>query len=502
MRITRVALFLGLFCLLTFAAACSTMGTTDDGTGAIGRTAAGAEQQLDDYIGQLTASFETPALSIAVVNRDRVLYSKGFGRLHVSQPDENDATALFHMASLTKPFVATAIMQLVEQGRISLDDPVIKHLPYFKMASGPYQRITIRQMLSHVSGMPDESDYQWESPAFDDGALERYVRSLSDRKMIADPEQKRAYSNVAFEVLGDLIAKVSGKSFEDYVADSILHPAGMTSSTLLNTEARTRKLATPHVVNDRLAVVASDVFPYNRMHAPSSTLYSNANDMARWLRLQLNEGSLDGARILQPSSLEEMWRSHFPAARNRVGLGWMRDEDEGEPVLLHEGRDTGFASFMIVYPKSGIGIALMSNSEDLPINRLVAAARQFALGQEIAPFIEPVTQPMLKSYRTGGVEAALATYRTLKQASASRVSFSEAQLASFGNHLAGLGRGEDAVRILEFNLGLFPESLQTLEVLAEIHVNAKQSDKAKAILQRMLELEPDNETARSMYESL
>lgn len=460
------------------------------------------EQDLDAYVRQLIASFEIPALSIAIVDRDRSLYSKGFGRLDIAEPTENNADALFHMASLTKPFVATAIMQLVEQGELSLDDPVVKHLPYFRMASGPYERITIRQMLSHVSGMPDESDYQWESPAFDDGALERYVRSLAGREMIADPEQKRVYSNVAFEVLGDVIAKVSGKTFEAYVADNILKPARMESSTLLNTEARARQLATPHVVNDRLAVVASDVFPYNRMHAPSSTLYSSASDMARWLRLQLNEGTLDGTTILQPSSLQEMRHGHFAAARNKVGLGWMLGEDEGEPIVFHEGRDTGFASFMIVYPRSGIGIALMGNTDDLPVNRLVAAARRFALGEPIAPFIEPVTQPMLKAYRTGGVEAALDIYNTLKRTSASTVSFSEGQLASMGNHLAELGRVEDAVRILEFNLGLFPDSLQTMEVMAEIYSNTKQAAKAKTILERMLKLEPDNESAKAMYESL
>jgi CubicO group peptidase (beta-lactamase class C family) len=460
------------------------------------------EQDLDVYVRQLIASFEIPALSIAIVDRDRNLYSKGFGRLDIAEPTENNANALFHMASLTKPFVATAIMQLAEQGKLSLDDPVVKHLPYFKMASGPYQRITIRQMLSHVSGMPDEPDYQWESPAFDVGALERYVRSLADRNMIADPEQKRAYSNIAFEVLGDVIAKVSGRTFEDYVAVSILRPAGMTSSTLLNTEARAKPLATPHVVDDRLAVVASSVFPYNRMHAPSSTLYSSANDMARWLRLQLNEGSLDGKKILSPPGVQEMRRAHFAAARNKVGLGWMLGEDEGEPIVFHEGRDTGFASFMILYPKSGIGIALMGNTDDLPVNRLVAAARQLALGQPIAPFIEPVTQPMLKAYRTGGVEAALEIYNTLKRTSASTVSFSEGQLAGMGNHLAGLGRTDDAVRILEFNLGLFPESLQTMELMAEIHANTRQTAKARAILQRMLKLEPGNESAKAMYESL
>lgn len=463
---------------------------------------AGAEAALDRHITALTASFEIPALSVAIVTRGEVLYSKGFGRLNLTRPTPNSPTALFHMASVTKPFVATAIMQLVEQGAIALDDPVVKHLPYFTMASGAYQQITIRQMLSHVSGMPDETDYAWESPSFDDNALERYVRGLSTRAMIAAPGTKRAYSNIAFEVLGDLIAKVSGTSFEQYVASHVLVPAGMTSSTLLYAEARGRALASPHLVDGQLAVSVSKVFPYNRMHAPSSTLYSNADDMARWLRVLLNDGTLDGKTILTPSSLHEMWRAHFAAARGEVGLGWMLGDDEGEPTIYHQGRDTGFASFLILYPKLGIGIALMTNGEDLPINRLVAAARQFTAAQEITAFVEPVTQPMLKSYRTGGVEAALQTYQALKQSAPTTISFSEGQLASLGNHLANFDKVPDAVRILEYNLGLFPTSLHTMELLAELYANTAETAKAKAILQRMLAIEPDNAAARAMYDRL
>src|SRR5205823_2323711 len=104
-------------------------------------------------------------------------------------------------------------------------------------------KITIRHMVTHTSGMPDVKDYQWNQPEYDAGALERYVRSLQDKSLLWPPGEKFRYSNMAFEVLGDLVAKVSGMSFEDYVESRILRPAGMGSTTLLYKNADPAKLA-------------------------------------------------------------------------------------------------------------------------------------------------------------------------------------------------------------------------------------------------------------------
>ncbi len=137
-------------------------------------------------------------------------------------------------------------MQLVEKGKVDLDAPVVRYLPYFRMADERYRTITIRQMVTHSSGMPDVDDYEWDKPQYDDGALERYVRSLSDRTLLFAPGDKFQYSNMAFEILGDVIAKVSGQSFDDYVQDQILTPLRMKDSTLLVRRADPRLLTWGH----------------------------------------------------------------------------------------------------------------------------------------------------------------------------------------------------------------------------------------------------------------
>jgi len=181
-----------------------------------GDTGALLQASLTPIVEEVMQAYDLPGFAIGVVKDNEIVYARGFGIKNIGTGSPVTPTTLFHMASISKPFVATAVMQLVEQGKIDLQASVTSYLPYFKLDDERYTAITIQQMLSHVSGMPDVEDYEWDDPQYDEGALERYVRSLADQKMRFDPGQRYAYSNMAFECLGDVIAKVSGMSFADY----------------------------------------------------------------------------------------------------------------------------------------------------------------------------------------------------------------------------------------------------------------------------------------------
>ena len=139
-----------------------------------------------------------PGVAVAVVKGGKLAYARGFGVRNVDSGEAVSTRSLFHMASVTKTFVATAVMQLWEQGKISLDAPVVSYLPYFRLDDARYKDITIARMLNHTSGMPDVMNYEWDRPAYDDGALEEYVRSLSSRKLIGAPGDQQRYSNMAY----------------------------------------------------------------------------------------------------------------------------------------------------------------------------------------------------------------------------------------------------------------------------------------------------------------
>ena len=332
-------------------------------SGAFAQTERGVliQTRLEPLIEKTIRENHIPGFSIGIVENGKVIYAKGFGVAKLGDDKPITSNSLFHMASVTKPFVATAIMQLVEHGKLNLDAHVTEYLPYFRMKDERFATITVRQMLGHISGMPDVEDYQWDKPEYDDGALERYVRSLSELSLIARPGEKFQYSNMAFEVLGDVIAKVSGRSFESYVQRNILKPLGMKHSTLLIREANQKLLTSPHVL-DESGVIVSKVFPYNRAHSPSSTLYSNIDDMNRWAMANLNRGELNGKRILKASSYDLLWKVQMDAGRRGgIGLSWFLTKRNEHWIVYHGGSDVGFNSYIVLAPDNSISIVAMSN---------------------------------------------------------------------------------------------------------------------------------------------
>jgi CubicO group peptidase (beta-lactamase class C family) len=353
------------------------------------------QRTLQPWIEQLLQRERRPGLAIAVVEGNRVVYAHGFGVKRLGKDDPITTRSLFHMASITKTFVATSLMQLVEKGSVDLDAPVVQYLPYFRLADERYPTITVRQMVTHSSGMPDVDDYEWDKPQYDDGSLERYVRGLSDRTLLFAPGEKFRYSNMAFEILGDVIGKVSGQSFDDYVQDHILTPLRMTDSTLLVGRADAQLLTWGHEL-DANGPFASKVFPYNRMHSPSSNLHSNALDMARWAIANMNHGELDGRRILQTSTHELMWKrardlggpAPAPTSRSPVGISWFLGEYRGTVMVGHSGGDTGYATDLAMLPEKKIAVVWMMNSDWRGSRGLTPAALDVALGLEPQP-IQP-----------------------------------------------------------------------------------------------------------------
>jgi CubicO group peptidase (beta-lactamase class C family) len=460
-------------------------------------------QDLDPIIKQVMQQANMPGFAIAVVENRKIVYAAGYGVRDLTTREAVSAESLFHMASITKPFVATSIMQLWEKGKIDLDAPVKKYLPYFQMKDERHATITVRQMLSHISGMPDVQDYEWDKPQYDDGALERYVRSLSDRVLIAAPGTKFQYSNMAYEVLGDLIAKVSGESFEDYVKNHILVPLGMNSSTLLVKQASPQLLASPHVLGSSYDVEVSKVFPYNRMHSPSSTLYSNVLDMCRWAMANLNRGELDGKRILKPSTYDLMWK---PAGEQwqQIGISWFLRKHKEYRVVTHSGGDVGFVSNLVLIPDKSIAVVMMSNFNRAPLAVLTDAALDVALGLKPDPVvIKPLIDRILfKAIAKEGLEAAVKQYYDLKKNQPGAYNFQEPRLNNLGYILMGQGKIKEAIRIFQLNVEAYPSSSNVYDSLGEAYM--RNGDKSLAIenYEKSLNLDPSNSNAVEMLKRL
>jgi len=236
--------------------------------------------------------------------------------------------SIFCIASNAKCFVACAVMQLVEQGKLRLDAPLIDFPPDFRLEDEHYQEITLQQMLSHTSGMHDMDEVEYDelvaNPEFDEEAPARYVHALADRKMVAFPGERFAYSNIAYNVMGHLIAKVTGLTFEETMKEHILNQAGMPDSTFFFPEVERSRMAVPHLRVP--ALVVNPISPYHRADAPASFLYTTVVEMCHWAITSLNRGIYEGKRILSPASYDLMWtplaKRDYPPFREAMGLGW------------------------------------------------------------------------------------------------------------------------------------------------------------------------------------
>jgi CubicO group peptidase (beta-lactamase class C family) len=474
--------------------------------------AGAAEAATDDLVKRLRTQFEPildqaikdheiPGFVMAVVADGRVVYTvtRGVRRLGGDEPLHE--RSLFHMASVTKPFVATAVMQLVEAGKVDLDQPVQRYLPYFRLKDPRHSAVTVRQMLSHTSGMPDVDDYEWEKAVADEGALERYVRSLGDRELIAAPGERYRYSNMAFEVLGDLIAKVSGETFEGYVKAHILAPLGMKDSTLLRPEADPKLTTSPHVMGDRMTFIVSPVYPYNRMHAPSSTLHSNLLDMSRWALANLRRGELDGKRILKASSYDVMWKPTGDPKRP-VAISWFLGELGGHRTVAHGGGDVGYRSSVLLLPDDGIGVVMMLNSEVQAAPEIAKVAHDVVLGLPAAPIKKSLGRTVGRTLLEHGAAAAVKQYRELKAAASGEYDFAERALNSLGYWLLGHGRAADAIEIFKLNVEAYPGSANPHDSLGEAYRKAGQRDLALASYRKALELEPTSPSAARAIKEL
>jgi len=316
-----------------------------------------------------------PGLAVGVMKNGVVVLRKGFGTTRVGGGDSVTSQTIFHLASITKPFVATAVLQLVERGDVDLDSTLTHYLPGFRIRGAGAEEITVRQVLTHTAGFPDVTDYAWDRPEYDDGALARWVATLADSTLIGPPGGQWRYSNIGFEVLAHLVATVAGEPFEDYVQANILTPLGMRKSTLLMTDVDSTLLAWGSEADSTGTFVATDAYPYNRRHAGSSTLHSNVNDMIRWARANLHRGDLEGVSILDPTSYERLWhpeRDITETVRARVGgalpyskveqaLSWLLLTWNGHHLVNHSGGDLGFRSDLLLVPDQTTAVVVLMN---------------------------------------------------------------------------------------------------------------------------------------------
>jgi CubicO group peptidase (beta-lactamase class C family) len=341
---------------------------------------------LKAYLNRLVASGDPPGLSVVVVKGGQVVYLQAFGLADGPHGIAAAPDTVYHWWSMTKIPTAIAILQLQEQGRLSLDDPVQKYLPWFKVTypSSDHPAITLRHLLQHSSGLPDIVPAIISWVHFDDTGRDQtaLVKKFLPRYQALKftPGQKAVYSNLNYMLLGAVIEAVSGQSYESYLTDHILHPLGMaqtgfvySSSMAAHQAAGTLPVAhyytpmLPFLVDTRTLIREGQgrLFWFRKFYidvTPSTGLIGPVTDVARLMLAYLNGGKLDETTLLTPTSIAQMTRT---APIDGHGLGWFVGTNPARFYLEHPGGGPGFATIMRLYPDEGLGVAVLANGTDL-----------------------------------------------------------------------------------------------------------------------------------------
>lgn len=389
------------------------------------------EQICNSFMDETMEYNDLPGLIIGVrAGGERFTGARGVRDVTGREPLQ--AGDVFHCASVSKLFTSSAVLQLAEAGALALDQPLSEILPELSIADKRWEGIRLCQMLSHTSGLGDVDDYHWEQALTSDTALSEYVHSeeVADLPLLWEPgEGGFRYSNIAYEILGHIVAVKSGMSYEEYVRRNLMEPAGMTDSTMLTferigvkagetcplitEEIRRRNadgnaglkaedadgspgaekntwhpMALPHEKAEDRSIRPVRYYPYTRSHGPSSTLTSTAEDLLKWADVHMagfasaagqGEASAAGQEearrpeaILSPGTYRQICREYaeVPNNREKMGLGWFMRRQEGCLLYGHEGTDDGFRASLWMCPERQTAIAVLSNLSGAPVKKI------------------------------------------------------------------------------------------------------------------------------------
>jgi CubicO group peptidase (beta-lactamase class C family) len=335
---------------------------------------------LDEYVESVRLLWNVPGIAVAVVKDDRVVLARGYGVKKVGSDDPADSGTLFAIASTSKAFTAAALGMLVDEGKLGWDDRVIDVLPDFWLYD-PYvtRELTIRDLLSHRSGLP-RGDRLWYLSPFDREEVLHRVRDLEPAWSF---RSRYGYQNIMFLAAGEVVEAVSGISWDDFLDQRIFEPLGMTAT---NTSVRdihaTSNAATPHMARDE------QVTPINWRNfdnvGGAGAINSSVEEMAQWIRLQLGEGVYEGHRLLSDSVIKETRTPHTVIRPSEdeegmfaeshlwaYGLGWRLQDYRGRLVMRHGGALDGMRTHVLLVPEEELGVVAITNVNESSVPQAI-----------------------------------------------------------------------------------------------------------------------------------
>ncbi|MFP4500901.1 MAG: serine hydrolase domain-containing protein [Candidatus Hydrogenedentota bacterium] len=376
-------------------AGCAGTSTPDLEPAAPGRSDLGA------FLREQMEEGRFPGMAVSIVKKGDVVFAEGYGKANIEDDEPATPFTLFMLGSVAKPVTATAVMQLHERGELELDEDINSYLPVsVKNPQHPGTAITPRMLLTHTSSIRDEKviyDYLYttdseggDSPITLDTFLKNYL--LQDGEWYDAgqsfyrhaPGEKYNHSNVGYALAGYLVQVVSGTPFNEYCREHIFEPLGMDSTAWFLRNVDEANVAMPYQFRADIGHLPYGHYGYPTY--PDGQLRTSATQFGRFLAMFLNEGTLEGARVLNRESVEEMVQVQFPEVHEEAALGWWFGVVGGQRALGVDGADKGVCTSAFFMPARNVGVIVLTNGDRTAVGeramfaiqeRLIEAAKQF-----------------------------------------------------------------------------------------------------------------------------
>jgi CubicO group peptidase (beta-lactamase class C family) len=331
---------------------------------------------LESTITEELKETNTPGATISIVLGDEVIFAKGFGIANIETGAPITTDMLLRLGSTTKMFTAAALVTLSAQGKLKVDEPIGKSVSGLTPSIA---RLTVHQLLSNTAGF---ADFQAPFISQDDEALARMVRAWKDDALFAEPGQVYSYSSPGFWLAGYVIEEVHKKSYADSMSELVFTPLGMTRTTLRPLAAMTYPMAMGHSVSGKEKPVIIRPAFNNVAMWPAGSIYSNVNDLSRFVIALLNNGKVEGRQVLAPEVPAKLFVRHTPMPGDPdvfYGYGLLNFEERGVRVIAHGGFSRGYGSMIQMVPSHRFAVIIQTNKSGETLARTRAKAMELFL---------------------------------------------------------------------------------------------------------------------------
>ena len=431
--------------------------------------------------------------AVLVAEDGKIIYNKGFGMSDFENKIPNNENTKFRLASVTKQFTATLIMQLVEKGKIKLEGKLTDYLPYYRKDVG--DKITISQILSHTAGIANytnDSKFMMEQTGTKVTPKE-FVLKYCSEDLIFEPGTKWEYSNSGFFILGMVIEEVTGKTYEENLEANILKPLGMTNTGYEHSDKTYENKAKGYVSTFgefQPARFLEMTIPYS-----AGSMYSTTGDMFIW------DQALYTEKILTKASLDKM----FTPVLNNYGYGWQIIEaplgDMKKKVITHSGGIFGFNSLETRLVEDNKYIMVFNNFESGSINPITFGIVNILYGMEPANPVKSAAMEFSRLIKEKGIDPAIEEFSKIKE-NKTEYKVSEREMNQLGYILLQDGKTQEAVKVFKLNVDIYPESANVYDSYAEALAAAGDKENAIINYKKSIELNPDNISGKEMLMKL